>query len=584
MKRFLLLTIFLIAPFAFGSVTVTVNGSNHTIPQTNERGWGNAVTAWIQAITTYTLQPTGGTFTLTNDVNFGGSYGLKSAYFSTRTANPSSAGLLRLAVSDSIGWRNNANGANLLLSVDGSNRLTWDSSVLLAASTTATLTNKTIDGDDNTVQDLPVTSIKTVLADASKVLVRDGSGVPGSALLVNANVDASAAIARTKLASGTNNHVLINNGSGVMSSEAQLATSRGGTGQDFSGSTGVLKVSAGTASAASIVNADIDASAAIARSKIATGSNSHVVINDGSGNLSSEATLAISRGGTGQATAEAGLNALLPSQGGNSGKFLSTNGTTHAWTTPGGTQAISTKTSAYTLTSSDDTILADPSSSSFTLTIPAASDVSGKVFTIEKLGSSPNVVSLSGGFTFPLYTSGESWRIHSDGSAWHVLVHGVPSYVSVWQTLKQGDIAAVTTAPTLGTLKNSQWYWYRDGRHIVNCFKLKGQSGQAAGSGDYIWPVPEWAPIDLATMPATISSAPNIDAGSAMSAGPGTAWGNMVLHGSQSGYPVAAWPYHASGARIEMSDEGVNGSGSKPFSTSMGYHPCMRLPVSGWRD
>lgn len=37
-------------------------------------------------------------------------------------------------------------------------------------------------------------------------------------------------LARTKLASGSNNHVLINNGSGVMSSEAQLAISRGGTG------------------------------------------------------------------------------------------------------------------------------------------------------------------------------------------------------------------------------------------------------------------------------------------------------------------------------------------------------------------
>lgn len=37
-------------------------------------------------------------------------------------------------------------------------------------------------------------------------------------------------LARAKLASGSNDHVLINNGSGVMSSEAQLAISRGGTG------------------------------------------------------------------------------------------------------------------------------------------------------------------------------------------------------------------------------------------------------------------------------------------------------------------------------------------------------------------
>lgn len=48
-----------------------------------------------------------------------------------------------------------------------------------------------------------------------------------------------------------------------------------------------------------IVNADISASAALARSKVASGTANHVVINDGSGNLSSEAQLAGTRGGTG---------------------------------------------------------------------------------------------------------------------------------------------------------------------------------------------------------------------------------------------------------------------------------------------
>lgn len=48
--------------------------------------------------------------------------------------------------------------------------------------------------------------------------------------LDNANIAASAAIARSKLASGTADHVLINSGAGAVSSEAQLATGRGGTG------------------------------------------------------------------------------------------------------------------------------------------------------------------------------------------------------------------------------------------------------------------------------------------------------------------------------------------------------------------
>lgn len=70
--------------------------------------------------------------------------------------------------------------------------------------------------------------------------------------IVNADVNASAAIARSKMASGTASHVVINDGSGVLSSEAQLAASRGGTALDTSASTGFATVSAGTWSVGSI--------------------------------------------------------------------------------------------------------------------------------------------------------------------------------------------------------------------------------------------------------------------------------------------------------------------------------------------
>src|SRR5690554_4093929 len=41
----------------------------------------------------------------------------------------------------------------------------------------ATLTNKTIDGDDNTIQDIAISSLKTDAGNANKVIQRDGSGV-----------------------------------------------------------------------------------------------------------------------------------------------------------------------------------------------------------------------------------------------------------------------------------------------------------------------------------------------------------------------------------------------------------------------
>ena len=46
-------------------------------------------------------------------------------------------------------------------------------------------------------------------------------------------------------------------------------------------------------------------------------------------------TLPIANGGTGQTTANAALNALLPSQSGNNGKVLATDGTNTTWSTPG---------------------------------------------------------------------------------------------------------------------------------------------------------------------------------------------------------------------------------------------------------
>lgn len=70
----------------------------------------------------------------------------------------------------------------------------------------ATLTNKTIDGDDNTVQDLALTSLKTVLADANKVIRRDASGIvtsgnslPNSSEIVT--IDSSTALTNKTLTS-----------------------------------------------------------------------------------------------------------------------------------------------------------------------------------------------------------------------------------------------------------------------------------------------------------------------------------------------------------------------------------------------
>lgn len=116
------------------SVSVVLNGTTYTIPQTDETGWGAAVTSFLQAVGTSTLQPSGGAFTLTADVDFGANFGLKSLYYKSRNANIASTGQIRLGSAESLVWRNNANSGNLILTTDASDNLLYNGHIIESSS------------------------------------------------------------------------------------------------------------------------------------------------------------------------------------------------------------------------------------------------------------------------------------------------------------------------------------------------------------------------------------------------------------------------------------------------------------------
>lgn len=69
------------------------------------------------------LYTQGGAFTLTNDVNFGASFGLVSSYFKSRTAAIANTGVLRLANTDTVVWAGTGAQGDIGLSVNTANYL-----------------------------------------------------------------------------------------------------------------------------------------------------------------------------------------------------------------------------------------------------------------------------------------------------------------------------------------------------------------------------------------------------------------------------------------------------------------------------
>lgn len=90
------------------SIVVSWRGSNYTVPEPDD-AFTQSLTDYLKAITTGALAiPNTGTA-----ADLGTFAGLAALYLQSKTANQSASGVVRLAKSDVLGWRNNANGADV---------------------------------------------------------------------------------------------------------------------------------------------------------------------------------------------------------------------------------------------------------------------------------------------------------------------------------------------------------------------------------------------------------------------------------------------------------------------------------------
>ncbi len=299
--RALFFAILFSAQLTQAAVTVSVNGSNHTIPQTNERGWGANVTAWIQAISNYTLQPSGGTFTLTNEVYTGATYGFKVPYIKTATALPASAGVLRLANTDKVAWRNYADGGNLTLGTNTSDQLVSTADVVLNTNANPAVDAiiKTQDSTSANSQDLKITTGTTTTSgiggDITIIPGASSGSSAGGSISINARDAAGGA--------ANGGEIILAGGSGVgagtdgkislllaRTATLKIAQSGSGSTTPVAGYVLLNQDSSGNSYWGQVSNAGVATGAAIAVNKLAALTASRVAITDGSGFLSAADT------------------------------------------------------------------------------------------------------------------------------------------------------------------------------------------------------------------------------------------------------------------------------------------------------
>lgn len=107
-------------------INVSYNGSTYQIPQEGDEGWADGLTQYFVALASGSLTKAGGSFAISNEIDFGNTAGITVKYIKTKTSGVASAGMVRMAKTDTVAWRNNAGSSDLLLGIDSNDNLTFN--------------------------------------------------------------------------------------------------------------------------------------------------------------------------------------------------------------------------------------------------------------------------------------------------------------------------------------------------------------------------------------------------------------------------------------------------------------------------
>lgn len=162
----------------------------------------------------------------------------------------------------------------------------------------------------------------------------------------------------------------------------------------------------------------------------------------------------------------------------------------------------STKTANYTITTSDDVIFVDGTSSAFTITLPTAGASPRKIYTIRRIDNTlANVITIDGSGSelidgaanTTLNTIYETITLVSNGTSWSVL-----SRKTNMPLIDTGAITITSTGtnPTKGTIVRDKFWWTREGQFALCRFEYEQSAAGVAGTGGYLITLPTGLSFD----------------------------------------------------------------------------------------
>ena len=260
-------------------------------------------------------------------------------------------------------------------------------------------------------------------------------------------------------------------------------------------------------------------------------------------------------------------------------------------------QELSVKTANYTIIQTDSIIVCNGTGGIFTVSLPSVASSIGKTFTIKKIDSSFNKITIAtdGSDTIgasltsmKLCTINESITISPFGGRWYVINHNTATPWIDFASVAAGTlITGDTVNPSYGTTTYNQAVWKREGDDMLIRWQYRQTSNGTSGTGQYGFNLESGHTIDTTkTKLGTIANGANHS--------PSLGYFQGGYDASNDTYKGILTPQSTTRLKVwltltddttDVNDSTAWSSTFAAFSVSpIGFSIICRIPITDWQS